>query len=249
MLPPDARALRRRQPRRRRLTPRSRHSIFVGVLKILLPAIALGLVLLLVVWSQLNLDENRFRIGLADLAPDEVDSVNVVNARYEGIDKENRPFTVTAAHATQVDKAADILDLKEPKADLTTQNGAWVAISADTGRYARGADMLDLNGSVALYHDRGFEFHTQSVKVNLKDSSAVGHDPVEGQGPSGRLTAQGLSISHGGDRILFTGRSKLILFSSSPPGSATSPAAATGSMEASPAAGSPAVTSPGKAAE
>jgi lipopolysaccharide export system protein LptC len=201
-----------RQSRRRRLTPRSRHSLYVSVLKILLPSVAVGLVLLLVVWSQLNMDRGHFVIGTADIAPDDIDSVNVVNARYEGIDKKNRPFTVTATHATQVDEQADILDLTDPKADITTESGAWLQVSSRTGRYARKADLLDLHEDVALFHDKGFEFHARSVRVNLNDSTAVSYEPVNGQGPNGELTAQGLEISQGGDRILFTGRSKLVIY-------------------------------------
>ena len=201
-----------RRSRRRRLSPRSRHSLFVGVLKILLPATALGLVLLLIVWSQLNMHDSHFVIASADVAPEEIDSINVVNARYEGIDKKNRPFTVTATHATQVDEAADVLDLTDPKADMTTESGAWLQLSARTGHYARKADLLDLKQDVALFQDRGFEFHAKTLRINLKDSSAVSYEPVNGQGPDGELTAQGLEISQGGDRILFTGRSKLVIY-------------------------------------
>lgn len=194
---------------------RSRHARYVGILKILLPSIAVGLILLLVVWSQLNLDDKRFRLGLTDLAPEEVDSVNVVNARYEGIDKQDRPFTVTAKHAVQVDKDSDVIDLTEPRADITLGSGAWVAVSADTGRFVRNDDLLDLRGSVSLFHDRGFEFHAETVRINLKDSSAVSHDPVDGQGPDGHVTGQGIEVSENGDRILVLGRAKLVLYPTS----------------------------------
>jgi lipopolysaccharide export system protein LptC len=198
--------------RRRRFMARSRHSRYVGILKILLPSIAVGLILLLVVWSQMNLDERRFRIGLTELAPEEVDSVNVVNARYEGIDKQDRPFTVTAAHAVQVEKESDVIDLTEPRADITLGGGAWLALAADTGRFVRKDDLLDLRGSVSLFHDRGFEFHAETVRINLEDSTAISHDPVDGQGPDGHVTAQGIEVMKGGDRILLLGRAKLVLY-------------------------------------
>ncbi len=210
--------------RQRRLTARTVHSLLVGVLKVMLPALAVGLVLMLVVWSQISPNDDHIRIGLTELAPEDIDSVNVVNARYEGMDKKHRPFTVTAVRATQVDRKSDILDLTGPKADMTTESGAWLAVSADTGRYARKADVLDLKGSVSLFHDRGFEFHARSVRVNLKESTAVSDEPVEGQGPNGQLTAQGFEVSRGGDRILFTGRSKLVIFPDSGDGPAELPA-------------------------
>jgi lipopolysaccharide export system protein LptC len=159
--------------RRRRFAARSRHSRYVGILKVVLPSIAVGLILLLVVWSQMSLDEKRFRIGLTELAPEEVDSLSVVNARYEGIDKQNRPFTVTAARAVQLDEQTAVIDLTEPRADITLKNGAWLSISADAGRFARNDDQLDLRGSVSLFHDRGFEFHAETVRIDLEDATAV----------------------------------------------------------------------------
>lgn len=198
--------------RRRRFAARSRHSRFVGILKILLPSIAVGLILLLVVWSQMNLDEKRFRIGSTELAPEEVESLSVTNARYEGIDKKNRPFTVTAAYAVQREDDSEIVDLTEPRADITLSDGAWLAISADTGRFMRKKDLLDLRGSVSLFHDRGFEFHADTVSINLEDATAVSHDPVSGQGPDGHVTAQGLEVQKSGDRILLLGRAKLVLY-------------------------------------
>jgi lipopolysaccharide export system protein LptC len=198
--------------RRRRFAARSRHSRYVTVLKILLPSIAVGLILLLVVWSQMSLDEKRFRIGLTDLAPEEVNALNVVNARYEGIDKKDRPFTVTASRAVQVDDDSEIIDLTDPRADITLTDGAWIAVSASTGRFVRKDDKLDLRGSVSLFHDEGFEFHAETVSINLEESTAVSHDPVEGQGPDGHVTAQGMEVQQGGDRILLTGRSKLVLY-------------------------------------
>jgi lipopolysaccharide export system protein LptC len=207
--PENSRLLARR---RRRFAARSRHSRYVGILKILLPSIAVGLILLLVVWSQMNLDEKRFRIGLTELAPEEVDSLNVVNARYEGIDKKDRPFSVTAARAVQLDDDKEVIDLTEPRADITLTDGAWLAVSADTGRFARKDDLLDLRGSVSLFHDRGFEFHAETVRIDLEASTAVSHDPVDGQGPDGHVTAQGMEVQQGGDRILLLGRSKLVLY-------------------------------------
>ena len=188
-----------------------RYSLFVGAMKLLLPTLAAGLIVLLAVWSRINLDESRFRIGLSDFAPGQIESLNMVNARYDGVDSQDQPFSVTAEVVTQIDRSADVIELQRPTADLTLSDGAWIALTADSGTYRRTADLLDLAGSVSLYHDRGFELHAASMRVDLNAGAATSDEPVRGHGPMGELNAEGLRVTERGDRILFTGRTRLLV--------------------------------------
>src|SRR3990170_4942360 len=196
---------------RRRAAPVRRYSLFVGAMKLLLPTLAAGLIVLLAVWSRINLDESRFRIGISDFAPGQIESLNMVNARYDGVDSQDQPFSVTAEVVTQIDRAADVIELQRPTADLTLSDGTWIALAADSGTYRRTADLLDLAGSVSLYHDRGFELHATSMRVDLSEGAAASDEPVRGHGPMGELVAEGLRVTERGDRILFTGRTRLVV--------------------------------------
>ena len=198
-----------RGPRRARTTGYSR---FVGVAKLLLLTLATGLIVLLVVWSQLNMDENRLRIGVTELAPDDLDSLNMVNPRFEGMDDANRPFSITAETANQADESGRVIDLAQPKADITLTDGAWIALTADFGRYDRDADMLELHGSVNLFHDRGFELQTSRAHIDLKDGIAFGDEQVQGQGAAGNLVAEGFRVTDDGDHIFLTGRSRIVFY-------------------------------------
>ncbi len=180
-------------------------------MKLLLPTLAAGLIVLLAVWSRINLDESRFRIGVSDFAPGQIESLNMVNARYDGVDSQDQPFSVTAEVVTQIDRSADVIELRRPTADLTLNDGAWIALTADSGTYRRTVDLLDLVGSVSLYHDRGFELHANSMRVDLNEGAATSDEPVRGQGPMGELNAEGLRVTERGDRILFTGRTRLLV--------------------------------------
>lgn len=192
-----------------RLSGRNAYSVFVGLMKVLLPALAVGLVLLVVVWPQVSDDDNRFRVGVSELGPGQADSLNMINARFEGVDDENRPFTITADVATQAAGEPDLVELRLPKADITLADGAWVALTARSGRYDRKAKRLELSGGVSLFHDLGFELHTAAAEIDLDSGVASGDRPVSGQGPSGTLSAEGFRVEADGKRILFTGTSRL----------------------------------------
>ncbi|MBI2242214.1 MAG: LPS export ABC transporter periplasmic protein LptC [Magnetospirillum gryphiswaldense] len=194
-----------------RSTASHRHSRRVAMLRVVLPASALVLLVLLVIWPSLKPMEKGFQLGFADLAPTSVENLSMVNAHFHGIDKRNNPFAVTADRGTEEDPKNGVMVLDNPKADFVTQSGAGVYIEAKLGTYYQQEQWLDLEGDVNLYHDQGYEMHTQRARVNLKDSSAEGHDPVTGKGPQGRLDGQGFRLSDEGKKIVITGQSGMTL--------------------------------------
>lgn len=200
-----------RPARHARHRPGQGYTRFVTVMKVLLPMLAAGLVVLLAVWSQFNLQETRFTLGVTEVAPDQIESLNMVNARFDGIDEKNRPYSVTAELVTQAGESADLIELTQPKADITLESGAWIALTAESGAFSRKAELLDLAGDVSLFHDRGFEMHTEQAQVNLKEGVASGDARVFGQGPAGELESEGFRVSDDGKRILFGGRARLLI--------------------------------------
>lgn len=193
----------------RRLNPL--YGMFVGIMKLLLPTAATLLIVLVAVWPQLDEQNRRFRIGPAEIDRDAARNLNMVNARYTGVDDERRPFTVTADAANQ--KAADspLIELAQPKADIVMEDGSWLALTARDGIYDKNLQVLQLTGAVNLFHDKGYEFRTDSATFDLKVGDAHGVDPVQGQGPFGELAAQGFVIYNRGQRVVFTGKAKLTL--------------------------------------
>ncbi len=198
-----------RQPPR--LSIRNRYSIFVGYMKVLLPALAAGLVLLIVAWPQFTLKDDGFRLSVSKLTPGQAESLTMLNARFDGVDEQDRPYSITADIATQSESDKDLITLELPKADITLQDGAWLALTARSGEYRRESQILDLSGSVSLFHDRGFELRSESARVYLNQGMAEGSQPVEGQSSIGTIQAEGFRVLDRGARILFLGRSHLTI--------------------------------------
>jgi lipopolysaccharide export system protein LptC len=187
------------------------YSRFVALMKLVLPATAATLVLLIVVWPRLAPGFSRLRHAVSALDLREARDLRMVNARYSGIDRQNRPFVITADTARQMPNQDDLVSLESPKADMTLQNGSWIMVSAFTGVYLSQTQSLNLFGTVKLIGDRGFEFTTDSAHVDMNGGAADGHEPVEGQGVFGHISAQGFRVVDHGDTIIFTGKSKLHL--------------------------------------
>jgi lipopolysaccharide export system protein LptC len=187
------------------------YSRFVQRAKLILPGVAVLLLLLIGVWPRLAAVVERVNFQLPRLDLTEARQLRMVDPRYAGIDRQNRPFVLTAEAAKQAPKADDLVTLDGPKGDLTTLNSNWLEVTADAGTYLPTPQLLDLFGNVELYQDRGNEFHTDSAHLDLLNGTGEGHDPVDGHGPFGHVNAEGFKMYDRGDVIIFTGKSKLDL--------------------------------------
>lgn len=184
---------------------------FVGLMKVLLPTVATALLLIVVIWPQLEEQDDRFKIGLAKIDKSAAENLRMVKARYTGVDRAKRPFAITAESAEQTDPDSPMIELLQPKADILMQDGSWIAVTAELGNYNRATQFLELAGTVNLFHDKGYEFRTTSAVLDLRAGDAIGTEPVHGQGPFGHLQAEGFIIRNRGERVEFHGKSRMIL--------------------------------------
>ena len=194
------------------------YSHFVASMKIVLPAVAVGLALLVTLWPRFQTQEARFAIPKVVVTSEDLENLRMERPRYVGIDDRNQPFSVTARLATQVSSAATRIGLEAPQGDITLAEGGWLALEARRGVYDRQAETLDLDGSVLLYHDRGYALRTEHAHVALRAGRVEGDRPVTGAGPEGELSGDGFRIEERGARIVLLGRSRIVFHAQ--PGSA-----------------------------
>lgn len=197
--------------------PRSRlsafgkgYSRFVRVAKFILPLIAFAI--MAVVFARLSSDPQQAQ--MAERAPEQKTTpgqVEMVEARYEGVDEQGRKYTLTATRATRDMTAAQAVMLDHPEADLSLKGGGWISVRAAKGRFDNKSEKLALAGGVDIFHDSGYEMHLQNVAVDLAARHAVSKLPVTGQGPLGVIEAANVDILRAGELIVFGGPAKLKL--------------------------------------
>ncbi len=189
----------------------SRYSVFVNLMRFVLPAVALSLIGLVIAWPQTHAIKNRFHLSFAKISPNGANTLSMVKPRFTGLDSGQRPYAVTAESAVQVAVGSPLIDLDKPIADVTLKDGTWVALRSVEGTYDQNSHELDLRGRVSLFHDQGYEFETARAFLNLHDGGAHGEEPLEAHGPFGQLTSAGFQISDHGKIVFFTGHCELIL--------------------------------------
>ncbi|MCK8784690.1 LPS export ABC transporter periplasmic protein LptC [Roseomonas sp. NAR14] len=202
-------------PARQRVVPTRRQMLRRRVLvrgfKWLLPVFAVLLLAAVALWPEIDSAEDRGRVAFRRVLQVRPDGMRVVSPRYQGIDEQNRPFTVTAAVAVQPPGDDNIMDLERPRADILMGSGAWVLIEARHGRYDKARQHLDLWGEVTIFQDDGTQMVTERAEAELAEGSARGDAPVAAQGPFGTLTAEGFVLTDRGAKVVFTGRAHAVL--------------------------------------
>ena len=188
------------------------YSRFVQMMKFLLPAMALVLVGLVLMWPYLRSDDLRFRLSFAALTAGETEDPSMVNPRYVGVDKENQAFSITADLARKLPGETTSVELEMLKADIVLDDGTWLVLTAETGIFERSKKTLDLTGAVNLFHDSGYEFRTSKASIDLEQGTAKSTTAVLGQGPFGDLRGEGFHLTDKGKTILFTGKAKLVIY-------------------------------------
>lgn len=195
-------------PRRRA----SRYSRLVLLLKVVFPALAVVLAGAVVAWPQLQKSaEDSFSLSFASIGGVSRQSQQLVNARFFSSDDQHQAYSVTSDLAEEGAPGTRTVKLSKPQADMTLKDGAWVMLSANKGLLYQDTNELDLEGSVSLFHDGGYEVHTDRVELRLKDGMANSETPVVGQGPFGSLEGEGFHLDHQQRILTLTGRSRVLL--------------------------------------
>jgi lipopolysaccharide export system protein LptC len=185
---------------------------FVGFLKLALPTVAVVLVGLVLIWPQLKGAEDSLRKSfLGSLKLDEIENLQMIHARYVGVDDQNRPYVLTAAAARQVSSGSDLIALEAPKGDLAMEDGLKVGLHAQAGAYYQKAQMLDLFGRVTMTRTDGYVVETEEARINLKTGGAEGNKTVVGHGPAGTLRSDGFRIVDKGQTVMFTGKARMTI--------------------------------------
>lgn len=187
-----------------------RYTRFVGMMKLLLPMIGLGLIVAVLAWPSSH-DKDVFQIPISLSHDGDADRLVMLNPRYIGTDSEQRPFTVTADTATQDPDDQRRVTLKTLQADMTMKDGAWLTMIASGGVYHQGRQTLRLDGPVNIFSDLGYEFHAKEAMIDLAAGGAESAQPVYGQGPFGSVRSDRMTVSEHGQRLVFEGNVTMII--------------------------------------
>lgn len=181
----------------------------IRIAKFSLPVFAVALLSLVALWPEINRLSDRTRMSMRALFAIEAESGRMLEPHYRGVDQRGRPYTLTAAWASQASQSR--IDLGNPVGDILLENGTWMQARAKDGVYMQHSELLDLQGNVVLYRGDGTTLRTQTATVDIRQGVGSGNDKTHAEGPFGVLDAQGFTMVDKGAAVQFQGPARLVL--------------------------------------
>lgn len=181
----------------------TRYTRFVFFSKLILVILAAILALSVVLIPLLNKDKKGTRIEFTNTTKAPATEPIMLNPYYQGVDTNNQPYIIKAQTATQ--ESEQVVFLTKVNADLTTNEGNWLALNAGQGTYLLDKRKLVLQHNVQFFHDEGHQFSTDYVEIELNKGIASSTLPVTGHGNLGTIKASGFIYFNNDKAIQFLG--------------------------------------------
>jgi lipopolysaccharide export system protein LptC len=131
--------------------------------------------------------------------------------KLEGFTKDGRPYSVTAARATQDFDAQDIISLDGIDARMPVEDANWARVEATSGIYDRTANTLDVQTDILVTTTDGLVAKLKSAFLDINGGSLKTTTPVDIQSHGSRIRADALSVLENGRRVIFENRVRVYI--------------------------------------
>ena len=186
------------------------YSKFIKTIKFIFLTISILMLVLIIV----NNRQNQIKIvGEKFSYTEKIDgSINQVLVKpiFMGLNKKEQPFKVTASKATRFKEESNTFYLENPVGEILIDNDKYF-LSGSNGIYDKNIQELKINGDVKFNNNLDLKFSTTEVLFDFKDQILFGEKAVSGYRNNSKIDSQGIKILNKENKIIFTGKTKLLL--------------------------------------
>ena len=169
-----------------------KRSFWVSILRKAVPLSVAFIVLLVLMWTSIDIFFEEKIEGLTDLKPHLEFHNKVMNPKLQTTDKDGQPVTIKAKTGVHSKDSQAVLE--KPCCELERSDGKKISLSADTGVLDQNQKVFVYRGNVVVAtktkNGEAIELKTKSAKILIDQQDVEGQDVVEGTTPMGTLTAK-----------------------------------------------------------
>jgi len=183
-----------------------RHSVRVGVLKVLLPTMAAGILSLYALPSlfKVSIDKGRGTASVRTVTL-EAGSLKMMDAHVKGVNERNEPYDFSADSATQASKGADEMYLENVRGHMTGQDGKITTLTAPNGLHNSKADQMTFNNGVVVKREADMTATFQKATAFIKQQTVISKTPVIVRLHESTIHAESMTMLWGEQRTIFEG--------------------------------------------
>jgi lipopolysaccharide export system protein LptC len=188
-----------------------RYSVFVWIMKAMLPVIALGLGVAVLSYVLQPREQGRPVVTFEDVGKIEND-LAMVKPELSGADKDGLPFRVTATSAVPESLGAERIRLEGVDATIALKSGGTMHVTAVQGIADTKKQLLDVSGGIHLTTDDGYDVRTESASADLAAGTIRGDQPITASGRLGTITARRFTFDKEKGEIRFMGNVRTLVY-------------------------------------
>lgn len=192
------------------------YSRVVFWLKIILPAMAVALLLMIMVWPKVDSDSSHFHLEPQNVAKEAPTSSVIVGPRYVGSTGNGVTYSIRADAAAPAPSDPNAINLQKLQIDLSLQNMDTVHLNADRATYWRDRNGMTAHGNIYVQTAEDQEIFTETAYADFAKGIIWGEAPISGRSPNGQFTAQGFEAAPDSGMIKLKGRTQMTLQPKSP---------------------------------
>ena len=132
------------------------------------------------------------------------------NPLFVGLDKKRKAFKISALKATRLNSNQEEFNLESPKGEIETDSEKFF-MKGNFGVYNSKSQVLRVEGDVNLTNMSSIQFLTSEAFFDFRKQILFGDQNVTGKKDGSVITAEGFKIFNKKNKIIFSGKSKLIL--------------------------------------
>ncbi len=178
-----------------------RHSTRVRVLKTALPVAAVALAAVFSWYTFLATPATPVKVEVN--TGGETGKLVMTSPHLNGYTKDNRPYSMTAAKATQDAKNSGAITLEGISAQLPVGVNGLANVEAASGIYDNANGRLQLDKDFTVTTDSGLRAVLRSADVNLKSGQITTDKPVDIRNGTTHILADSMQVKDNGKVLIF----------------------------------------------
>lgn len=135
----------------------------------------------------------------------------VIEPKFIGLDKNKKPFTIRAEKAKKTRSNENLYRLEMPSGEIKDNSGNTIFLKSSKGEFNQNSQEIFLFKDVELTREDGLLFETEEAMIDLKTNDIFGKKKVSGKNKEGKIFSSGFSITEEGNKILFKGKTNLLI--------------------------------------
>jgi lipopolysaccharide export system protein LptC len=204
----------------------ARHSRMVRVLRVAVPVaviLSLATIILVSVFNPFRMLLPKLPIDMGNLVVSG-SKITMESPHLAGYSTDRRPYEVWAKTATQDVTDPDHVELKPLRGKVLMEDRSTVTLEAVNGLMDTKQQQLDLHKDIYLQTTTGYEAWLSQAFVEMGTGNVTSDEHVDVKWADGKISADKMKITGGGDVIRFDGNVVMNIDKLPPPDTAPEPA-------------------------